>query len=253
MKAFVESVNNPDEPFLLLIEEINRANVAAVFGDVFQLLDRKDGESEYEIETSKDMKDYLDEEIDDKDYDTERIRIPSNLYIWATMNSADQGVFPMDTAFKRRWNFNYIGIDDNEEDMKNIWVKLGNDEKKICWNDLRIAINNKLSKECNINEDKLIGPYFISKDVLESEIIVVEKDGASEEKLFVKDNDKFIDTFKYKLLMYLYEDVAKQQYVRSKLFVGCDDCSKFSSLRDEFDKKGEEIFGKNFIKDNVDK
>lgn len=252
MKAFVESVNNPDEPFLLLIEEINRANVAAVFGDVFQLLDRKDGESEYEIQTSKDMKDYLDEEIDDEYYDTERIRIPRNLYIWATMNSADQGVFPMDTAFKRRWNFNYIGIDDADKDMKNIWVKLGKDKMDICWNDLRIAINNKLSKECNINEDKLIGPYFISKDVLESEKISIEKDGVSEEKLFVKDNAKFIDTFKYKLLMYLYEDVAKQQHVRSKLFVGCDDYSKFSSLRDEFDEKGEEIFGKNFIKDNAD-
>ena len=98
----------------------------------------------------------------------------------------------------------------------------------------------------------MIGPYFISKDVLESEKISIEKDGVSEEKLFVKDNAKFIDTFKYKLLMYLYEDVAKQQHVRSKLFVGCDDYSKFSSLRDEFDEKGEEIFGKNFIKDNAD-
>lgn len=252
MKAFVESVNS-DEPFLLLIEEINRANVAAVFGDVFQLLDRKDGESEYEIQTSNDMKDYLDYKIDnDNDCDTERIRIPSNMYIWATMNSADQGVFPMDTAFKRRWDFNYIGIDDNDDDMKNIWVELGKDKKKICWNDLRIAINNKLSKECHINEDKLIGPYFISNDVLESEKRVIEKDGASEEKLFVKDNDKFIETFKYKLLMYLYEDVARQQHVRSTLFAGCDDYSKFSSLNDEFDEKGEEIFGKNFIGYNTD-
>lgn len=253
MEAFVEAINNPDENFLLLIEEINRANVAAVFGDVFQLLDRKkDGESEYEIQTSKDMKDYLHDEIDDENYDSERIKIPNNLYIWATMNSADQGVFPMDTAFKRRWDFSYIGINDNDGDMKNIWVELGKDKKKVCWNDLRIAINNILSNECHINEDKLIGPYFISKDVLESEKMKIEEDGVSEEKLFVKDNDKFIETFKYKLLMYLYEDVAKQQHVRSKLFAGCDDYSKFSSLRDEFDVKGEEIFGKNFIEGNVD-
>lgn len=251
MKAFVESINESDEPFLLLIEEINRANVAAVFGDVFQLLDRKDGESEYEIQTSNDMKDYLDGEIDDKNYDTERIRIPSNMYIWATMNSADQGVFPMDTAFKRRWDFKYIGIDDNDKDMKDIFVKVGNDEKELCWNDLRTAINNKLSNECNINEDKLLGPYFISKDVLESEKIVIEKEGVSEERLFVKENDKFIDAFKNKVLMYLYEDVAKQQNIRSKLFSGCDDYSKFSSLCEEFDEKGEEIFGKGFIKENA--
>lgn len=250
MKALVESVKYPDKPFLLLIEEINRANAAAVFGDVFQLLDRKNGVSEYEIQASNDMKEYLDDKLKDKDYDTERIRIPSNMFIWATMNSADQGVFPMDTAFKRRWDFTYIGIDKNDKDMKNIWVKLGKANKEICWNDLRVAINNKLSKDCKINEDKLLGPYFISNDVLKSEVI--KNDGVHEERLFVKDNDKFIDVFKYKVLMYLYEDVAKQQHIRSKLFAGCDDYSKFSSLCDEFDEKGEEIFGKNFIKDNAD-
>ena len=253
MKAFVESVNNLDEPFLLLIEEINRANVAAVFGDVFQLLDRKDGESEYEIQTSNDMKDYLDGKIDDENFDTERIRIPSNMYIWATMNSADQGVFPMDTAFKRRWDFTYIGINGNDNEMKDIFVKVGEDEKEICWNDLRIAINNKLSNKCHINEDKLLGPYFLSKDLLKSEKVVIKEEGVSKERLFVKNNNKFIDAFKNKVLMYLYEDVAKQQHIRSELFSGCDDYSKFSSLCKEFDEKGEEIFGKGFIKEYSDK
>ncbi|MDV5105909.1 AAA family ATPase [Clostridium perfringens] len=101
MRSLVKAIRsikseNPT-PYLLLIEEINRANVAVVFGDVFQLLDRKNGISEYAIETSEDMRSYLLKELggDLKDY--EKIRIPANLYIWATMNSADQGVFPMDT------------------------------------------------------------------------------------------------------------------------------------------------------------
>ena len=91
---------------LLLIEEINRANVAAVFGDIFQLLDRdENGESEYPITTSEDLRKFLakPENLGGKPVDYETISLPSNMYIWATMNSADQGVFPMDTAFKRRW------------------------------------------------------------------------------------------------------------------------------------------------------
>ena len=125
MRTYVKAIrsikeNNP-KPYLLLIEEINRANVAAVFGDVFQLLDRANGQSEYEIETSEDMRAYLAQELKGKESDYERIRIPKNMYLWATMNSADQGVFPMDTAFKRRWNFEYIGINENSEGIKN-WI-----------------------------------------------------------------------------------------------------------------------------------
>ena len=100
------------QPHLLLIEEINRAKVAAVFGDVFQLLDRDDsGASAYEIHATEDIKKYLISELGKA---TDIIRIPDNMFIWATMNSADQGVYPMDTAFKRRWNFEYIGIDEND-------------------------------------------------------------------------------------------------------------------------------------------
>lgn len=95
-------------PHSSVIEEINRANVAAVFGDVFQLLDRGDDEvSEYPIQASEDIKKYLAEELGGNPDDYAEIRIPDNMFIWATMNSADQGVFPMDTAFKRRWDFTY--------------------------------------------------------------------------------------------------------------------------------------------------
>ena len=239
MRTYVKAIkstkeNNP-KPYLLLIEEINRANVAAVFGDVFQLLDRQDGQSEYEIETSEDMRAYLAEKLEGDESEYERIRIPKNMYIWATMNSADQGVFPMDTAFKRRWNFEYIGINENSEGIKDIIVKLGKDNHDVYWNDLRMAINNKLSNVCKVNEDKLLGPYFLSKDVITT----------SENSNYVKDNKAFIESFKSKIIMYLYEDAAKQY--KQKLFEGCDDYSKYSSVCKAFEEKGELIFGEDIL------
>ena len=244
MRTYVKAIRsikeNNHKPYLLLIEEINRANVAAVFGDVFQLLDRKDGQSEYEIETSEDMRAYLASELKGDESEYERIRIPKNMYIWATMNSADQGVFPMDTAFKRRWNFEYIGINENSDGIKDITVKLGQDEHDVNWNDLRMAINNKLSKVCKVNEDKLLGPYFLSKDVIST----------SEGSNYVKDNKKFIEAFKSKILMYLYEDAAKQY--KQKLFEGCNDQSKCSSVCESFEKIGESIFGEDILSYAVD-
>lgn len=245
MRAFVESINS-EEPYLLLIEEINRANVTSVFGDVFQLLDRENGVSEYPIETSEDMRAYLDEHITKEDFDSSRITIPKNMYIWASMNSADQGVFPMDTAFKRRWEFEYIGINDNDEKIKNIVVKVGEDRHAIKWNDLRSAINNKLSTDYKINEDKLLGPYFLSKGIIATKTKESGLDQAP-----VKDNEKFLKAFKSKVLMYLFEDVAKQY--GSRLFEGCNDPTKYSSICKEFDKKGEAIFGDDFISKYSDK
>ena len=134
MRILKESLQNPDKPYLLIIEEINRANVAAVFGDVFQLLDRNNEyESEYDIATSEDMKSYINED---------KIKLPSNLFIWATMNSADQGVFPMDTAFKRRWDFKYFSINHDENLIDDTHTIL-NDEV-IYWTDLRKQINDEL-------------------------------------------------------------------------------------------------------------
>ena len=265
MRAYVEAVNS-DEPYLLLIEEINRANVTSVFGDVFQLLDREDGVSEYPIETSEDMRDYLDEHVTREDFNPDRITIPRNMYIWASMNSADQGVFPMDTAFKRRWEFEYIGINENNEKIKNIVVTVGEGENKhqIEWDDLRTAINNKLSNDYKINEDKLLGPYFLSKDIIATETYEWESQPNNNEDhavtetyewrsqpLKVKDNDKFLEAFKSKVLMYLFEDVAKQYGPR--LFEGCDNPTKYSSICKEFDEKGEVIFGDNFINKYKDK
>lgn len=234
MRVYVNALKsartaNP-KPFLLIIEEINRANVAAVFGDVFQLLDRGDDEvSEYPIQASEDIKAYLAKELGGTPEDYAKIRIPDNMFIWATMNSADQGVFPMDTAFKRRWDFTYLGIDDSDEKIRGKYVYLADDKsQKVEWNKLRKAINHFLAKE-KINEDKQLGPYFISKS------IVVPTDGDE------IDRDHFIRVFKNKVIMYLFEDAAKQK--RAKLFEGCfQDSTRYSEICREFDAKGIGIF-----------
>lgn len=204
--------------------------MAAVFGDIFQLLDMDEkGVSEYPIQASEDMKEYLANELGGLPDDFEQIRIPDNMFIWATMNSADQGVFPMDTAFKRRWDFTYLGIDDSEEELIGKYVILGSKNKqKVEWNKLRKAINTFLAKQ-RINEDKQLGPYFISRN------IVIPKEGD------MIDSEKFIKTFKSKVIMYLFEDAARQK--RSSLFEGCfENSTRYSEICKEFDEKGIGIF-----------
>lgn len=230
VKALKNSRTDNPRPFLLIIEEINRANVAAVFGDVFQLLDRGDDNvSEYPIQASEDIRNYLAKELDISPQECSKIRIPDNMFIWATMNSADQGVFPMDTAFKRRWDFTYLGIDDSDKDIRNKYVTLGAKNQRVEWNELRKAINEFLSSE-KINEDKQLGPYFIARN------IVVPADGGSE-----IDSQKFRDVFKHKVLMYLFDDAAKQK--RGKLFEGSSKGQvRYSKICEAFDEQGIGIF-----------
>ena len=247
MRMYVEALKsgrteNP-QPHLLLIEEINRAKVVAVFGDVFQLLDRDDdGVSEYEIQASEDIRKYLAKELGGSPENYKRIRIPNNMFIWATMNSADQGVFPMDTAFKRRWNFEYLGIDENEEKIKGIGkIMLAGTDEPIEWNRLRKAINAKMSSsDFKINEDKLMGPFFLSKKVV-----------ASDENRMIIDKDEFIKAFKSKVIMYLYEDAVKQG--KHRFFEGCPDTGKYSAVCDAFDTMGIAIFGPTFRETFYDK
>lgn len=157
------------------------------------------------------------------------------------MNSADQGVFPMDTAFKRRWDFTYLGVDENDQDIRGKYVVVESLEKgkqQIEWNSLRKAINEWLAKE-KINEDKQLGPYFISRS------IVVPSDGGNE-----IDSVKFAETFKNKVLMYLFEDAARQR--RERLFEGAVrnvgdhqekiNTNRYSEVCDAFDRQGIGIF-----------
>ena len=220
------------EKFLLIVEEINRAKVAAIFGDMFQLLDRTDaGDSVYEIQASEDVRRYLARELGGTKENYTSIKIPNNMYIWATMNSADQGVFPMDTAFKRRWEFTYIGINENDDKISidNLPVK-NSEGNEIEWNILRKSINNMLLKECKVNEDKLLGPFFISGEVF---------------KNATSNTDEFFNAFNSKVLMYLFEDAGKMH--QKKLFAGIDQNElTFSKVCEDFKTRGTAIFGNSF-------
>lgn len=211
---------NAGVPHLLVIEEINRANPAAVFGDIFQLLDRNyEGKSSYTINMSDEMRKYVCNKLK-KNID--ELYIPNNMYIWSTMNSADQGVYPMDSAFKRRWSFEYIGIDENQEQLKGKiyeFIKLKNENGGYTtfeWNKVRTTINEKLKKG-KVNEDKLLGPFFLS----ESELLKSNEN-----------NKKFDDIFKSKVLMYLYEDILKHKKI--DFFIG--ELQTLSDIMEAYDK-----------------
>ena len=224
MRVLANAMKYTNQNHLLLIEEINRANTAAVFGDVFQLLDRDEtGCSKYEIHTSEDMRKYLAEELGVAESDVKNtIEIPNNMYIWATMNSADQGVYPMDTAFKRRWDFEYIGIDENEDKLTDRTFNVGENNAPIKWNNLRKAINEWLVNN-RVREDKLLGPFFIDKNILEN-----------------ANDEKFKEVFCNKVLMYLFEDAAR---TKPEIFrkVG-DKGITFFDLKKRFQTEGIAIF-----------
>lgn len=226
-RVLIKSLIDRKSPNLLIIEEINRANTAGVFGDVFQLLDRdKNGLSKYTIDISEEMKKYINIQLENEGIaKINELYIPENMYIWTTMNSADQGVYPMDSAFKRRWSFEYLHIDSGETELEskdyNI-IKLKNESgyKKYKWNDVRKAINENLENlSTRVNEDKLLGPFFLS----ESELKLSQMDNKQKE---------FDNIFKSKVLMYLFEDVLKHK--KTDFFK--DGIESFSKLVKAYDK-----------------
>ncbi|MCR8684815.1 McrB family protein [Campylobacter ureolyticus] len=232
LRQLTKALQNQDKNYLLIIEEINRANVAAVFGDIFQLLDRDEsGDSEYSIAASIELQEFLKKNLTNSKLtsnirekmgdDFSRVFLPSNLYIWATMNSADQGVMPIDTAFKRRWEFRYIGIDDAVDKSFEKYKFQINSSEVVKWDDFRKEVNKRLSK-LNIPEDKLIGPYFISKSILQN-----------------YKPSKLTEVVKDKFLMYLYEDAARAY--RSLLFAE-NSYSTYSNLCKEFQKDALNLF-----------
>lgn len=234
MRQWIRAMQNPAVPVLLIVEELNRANAPAVFGDTFQLLDRKNGVSEYSVATSEDLRKYLQSIISENNHaldgkadwewlpaDTkiDSISLPSNLYIWTTMNSADQGVFPLDTAFKRRWDNTYIGLDEKKDVIadRNFHFSGG----FYNWDEFRTKINYLLSS-CRVNEDKLLGPFFLNP-------------------IGLSDED-FVSKFKSKVLMYLYEDAARQ--CRSSVFAEDDNKKQrtYSEICSAFDQIGAGVF-----------
>lgn len=260
LDVYLRASTDPTSNYCLVIEEINRANPASVFGDIFQLLDRlPSGFSEYAVAVPSDMHIYIEkyitkrenlggeelkhklESLWDDDYQNihdsmeKDLSLPPNMYIWATMNSADQGVFPMDTAFKRRWDFRYMGIDENEnaelevldgESLSEHVVSLP-DGTRIVWNKLRHAINHLLSNSSNrISEDKWIGPFFLSPESL------------SDSPYGSKGKSRFVTAFEEKVLLYLYEDAGKMR--RPSIF-SCGDAT-FSQVCDVFEERGIDLF-----------
>ena len=193
----------------LIIEEINRGNCAQIFGDLFQLLDRNEyGFSDYPIVADKDMQKYLEKEfagweITNKDeinqlygeanmvsliMKGERLVLPSNLYIWATMNTSDQSLFPIDSAFKRRWDWKYVSISEGRDKATNAplnWYINTGDKQYKWWSFIK-KVNNLIGSLTN-SEDKKLG-YFFCK----------AKDGEIDADLFVS-----------KVIFYLWNDVFK--------------------------------------------
>ena len=199
--AFTEEGKTPEEIYLV-IEEINRGNCAQIFGDLFQLLDRGDeGFSEYPIVADKDLQKHLAKAFVDMPYlnapaiggmtaeevavkirKGEILLLPKNLYIWATMNTSDQSLFPIDSAFKRRWNWCYVPISDQKKGYK-----IAVNGNYYDWWEFLDAINGKIW-DTNHSEDKKLGDFFAK----------AEGDNVINSELFVG-----------KVIFYLWNDVFK--------------------------------------------
>lgn len=156
----------PDRETFLVIEELNRAPAAAVFGDLFLLLDRDgDGAGKYDVDfPTLEFKVWLGTSLG---RDIERVSLPSNLWLLATMNSADQGVYPLDTAFRRRWRQEYVPIDYSAAPSGSLDVILTDGSvKSMPWRDFAKTINDHLTEQLDIAEDRLLGPWFVTAEDL---------------------------------------------------------------------------------------
>lgn len=185
-KMLKKAENDPDNYYYLVIEELNRGNAPAIFGEIFQLLDRKDedefpaeemGESEYGISNYEVAKEVYEDE-------KHPVRIPSNMYILATMNTADQNVFTLDTAFQRRWNMRQIE-NNFEKSSHSKDIIAGT---KVNWGAFATVINDMvidINVDMASSEDKRLGTYFAKKKELE------------------------VSRFPEKVLKYLWDDAFK--------------------------------------------
>lgn len=208
LNAYMQAYRKPNENVYLIIEEINRGNCAQIFGDLFQLLDRDEyGVSEYTIKADADLKAFLEDEMGE---DNDAIKdgelcLPSNLYIYATMNTSDQSLFPIDSAFKRRWDWEYEPIKYKNTD----WL-IDIDGLKYRWNDFQKEVNKRILKNIG-SEDKMLGDYFVNppKNIISYNL------------------------FRNKILFYLWNDVCKDS--DADIFPPTEDFS-FSRLYDEDSK-----------------
>jgi hypothetical protein len=216
--ALVKAKTSPHKHIYLVIEEINRAPAAAVFGELFQLLDREEnGESTYGIDAADpDMLMYINEQLRTAGVrELTQLKIPANLSILATMNSSDQAVMPLDTAFKRRWSFEYLKIDFTISAVPKTEIHVTTEQGifSIKWPDLACIINDKLI-EAGVTEDRLVGPFFLNPK---------ELDNSASAKTALNG----------KLFVYLWDDVLRH-LGHTRLFVS--KYKTFSQLSDAFNK-----------------
>lgn len=231
--AWKEQQKADPQPVFLVIEEINRGNCAQIFGDIFQLLDRNEaGYSDYPIVADDDLAQELKREFSGLNVSNPdainalykggkdvvgsvksgaRLLLPNNLYIWATMNTSDQSLFPIDSAFKRRWDWKYIKIKDNAKDYKIVFTN-GNEYD---WWQFVTAINEKIEGGEIQQEDKKLG-YFFAKS--KSGIITA-------------------DRFLSKVIFFLYNDVFKDFGFDEDYFKGAD--GQPMTFASYFDESGE--------------
>ena len=198
LQAYIDAWKNREEPEFLIIEEINRGNCAQIFGDLFQLLDRgDDGYSEYAIKADKDLQKHLSKAFKDVEIEDfpnvkagKELLLPNNLYIRATMNTSDQSLFPIDSAFKRRWDWKYRPISNAQ-----LGWKIEADGMLYDWWDFLERINREIGTTTN-SEDKKLG-YFFCK---------------------AKEGRISAETFVGKVVFYLWNDVFKDYELSNSFF-----------------------------------
>ncbi len=187
-KAYIAAWNDSTKPVFMVIEEINRGNCAQIFGDLFQLLDRdKAGYSEYPVQADEALKQYLIENASGS-ITNGQLRLPPNFNILATMNTSDQSLFPMDSAFKRRWAWEYVPIDPDCPDSQ---FKITIGDKSYKWSSFLVKVNERIHNLSD-SEDKQLGNFFIKSDI-------------------------DVEEFKSKIMFYLWSEVCKE-YEKSGSF-----------------------------------
>ena len=222
-RILVAALKNPEKPYYLIIEEINRGNAAAIFGEIFQLLDRgSDGWSSYCI-MNDDINYEIRKTVPELNWTANTgIRLPPNLSLFATMNTSDQNVFTLDNAFQRRWEMELVQNQCNDSSQMDAKITVNN--QSITWKNFQTQINSIIGEKSNEGglssmEDKRLGCWFIKAE-----------NGVIEEKKFAN-----------KVLKYLWDDAFK--FCHQEIFES--DIKNFEELQKRFFEKGFDVFSEN--------
>lgn len=223
LNAYLYAWNHPGEPTYLVIEELNRGNCAQIFGDIFQLLDRQKighpGYSKYTINADSDISTYLCGELENKEryenvireiygikeFDFSILALPSNLNILATMNTSDQSLFPIDSAFKRRWEMEYVGVNYTDAEQFTLVI---DESHKYSWSEILKGLNGYI-KQGKHSTNKILGNRFVQAD---------------------ENNVISSIVFRDKVLFFLFNDVFKDEDEFRTSFFGGNDTLYFEDL-----------------------